>query len=734
MSLATRQPSGVTTAQVRGAAARRLPSYAPDLVVSLLLVLVTAWLYAPVAEHKFLYYDDPAYVTHNEHINTGFSRENLWWALTVSHAANWHPLTWMSHMLDVELYGHENARGHHLTNVALHIVNAVLLFLSWRMLLIIGPALKTVAPGSADTWHDHAAADDPQGDAAARGGALTFWVPAFIAAVFAWHPLHVESVAWVAERKDMLSGLFFMLILLAYASYVQRPGWRRYALVALLLAVGLLCKPSLVTVPFVLWLLDYWPLDRWHRASASETTTWRLLTRGAARSLVQKLPLLAIVLAASIATIVAQRGGGSVQRLDVLPVWPRIANVVISYWTYIQLTFWPTNLAVFYPHPYYIGLLTWDKVAVAAVLLTLICGLVAWQARRRPWLPVGWLWYLGILVPMIGILQVGDQSHANRYTYLTQTGLVLMVATSVAGLAARAPGGRWFAAACGCLALAGCLWRSSVELQYWENQERLFRRAMEVTQRNYMMGVGMAREMVRQKKFDEAIAYFDQARIDGPKYFEAQRGLARLLGDRGMKRLEQGDLDGGIADLREAMACAPEGKWRLPAHEVWIGVGNNLAWHLATNPHVKPLRPDEALDYATRVCETFSDPNTQGSDQLPYYLDALAAAYAAAGNYSDAIKVNENAIALAERQAANATDAKVKAQFTSFVATLRTRMPAYWSLKPYQEEPQLTAPAAASGGGESQNSPAEKKTAPSAAPSATQATPPPAAPSDNSAK
>ena len=697
MSLATGHPSGATAALDRATAARRLPRYAPDLFVALVLVVITAWLYAPVAQHKFLYYDDPAYVTHNEHINTGFSRENLWWALTVSHAANWHPLTWMSHMLDVELYGYENARGHHLTNVALHIVSAVLLFLAWRRLLSGHAVRETVEPASADEPSEGDPAVAPPAGAAPSSRAITFWVPAFIAAVFAWHPLHVESVAWIAERKDMLSGLCFMLILLAYTHYVRRPGWRRYALLSAPLVVGLLCKPSLVTAPLVLWLLDYWPLDRWRSTSAERITSWRRIASGAARSLLEKLPLLAIVLAASIATIVAQRGGGSVQRLEILPWGPRFANAVIAYWAYIRLTFWPTNLAVFYPHPYYVDLLTWDKVAMAAVLLVLICGLVARQARKRPWLPVGWLWYLGMLVPMIGILQVGDQSYANRYTYLTQTGLVLMVATSAVGLATRVTAGRWIAAALGLAALAGCLWRSSVELVYWQNQERLFTRAMEVTQRNYMMGVGMAREMVRQNKIDKAIAYFDQARIDGPKYFEAQRGLAKLLGDRGMKRLEQGDFNRGIADLREAMACCPEGELRLPTHEVWVGVGNNLAWHLATNPHVKPLRPDEALDYATRVCEVFGDPDSPQFAQLPIYLDALAAAYAAAGRFQDAIRANENAIMLAERQAAQATDAKVKEQYTSLVATLRTRSPAYWSLKPYQEEPPITAPAGTDG-------------------------------------
>lgn len=695
MSPATGHPASATVAQGRAAAAGRLPSYAPDLAVALVLVVVTAWLYAPVARHEFLNYDDPAYVTHNEHVKSGFSRDNLWWALTVSHAANWHPLTWMSHMLDVELYGYQNARGHHLTNVALHITSAVLLFLAWRALL-----------GGRVATGGQAASSD--GDASSDL-ALRFWAPALIAAVFAWHPLHVESVAWVAERKDMLSGVCFMLILLAYAYYVRRPSWRRYALVAAPLAVGLLCKPSLVTVPLVLWLLDYWPLGRWRGMNTTGELTWRQLTAGATRSLVEKLPLLAIVVASSIATIVAQRGGGSVQRLDVLPWGPRFANAAIAYWAYLKLTFWPANLAVFYPHPYYIDRLTWDKVVVSAVLVALVCGLVAWQARRRPWLAVGWLWYLGMLVPMIGILQVGDQSYANRYTYLSQTGLVLMVAVGAVGLATRVPAGRWIAAVLGLATLAACMWRSSVELGYWQNHERLFRRAMDVTERNYMMGVGMAREMVRQKKIEEAIAYYDQARIDGPRYFEARRGLAKVLGERGMKRLEQGDFAGGIADLRRAMAFSPA-KLQLPAHEVWVGVGNNLAWHLATNPHVKQLRPDEALDYATRVCESSNDPASPAFAQLPYYLDALAAAYAAAGKFQDAIQVNDNAIVLAERQAASANDAKVKAQYTSLAATLRTRTPAYWSLKPYQEEPPITAPAGAAG------APAAPQSSPNPAP------------------
>ncbi|MBX9787943.1 MAG: hypothetical protein K2Y37_03430 [Pirellulales bacterium] len=676
MSLATGHPSGAIAAGRRAAQTRSWPTYLPDLAVSLLLIAVTATIYAPVADHEFTYYDDPAYVTHNDHVNTGLTRENIAWAWVASHAANWHPLTWMSHMVDIELFG-LNPRGHHLVNVALHAVNAVLLFLAWRMLL--AASLARSASGNA-------AAESPQPIwLPATGPATTFWLPAFIAGVFAWHPLHVQSVAWVAERKDMLSGVCFMLTLIGYAWYVRAPSWRRYLLVAMPLAVGLLCKPTLVTLPLVLWLLDYWPLGRWQLPSAGRASLWR----GAARCLVEKLPLLAIVVAASIATIVAQQGGNSIQRLTVLPWGPRFANAAIGYWAYIRLTFWPSGLAVFYPHPHYIEQLTWEDVAIGAFVLSTVSLVVTWLWRRQPWLPVGWLWFAGMLVPMIGILQVGDQAYADRYMYLTQTGLVLIVAASAVLLVSRLPGGRWIAATLAIAASAACLWRTSVELTYWRNHELLFRHALQVTERNYLAGVSLGHEMIRQNRIEEAIACFDQARRDGPRYFDARRNLAMALGARGTERLSAGDRVGGLADLRRMIECAPTGKLRMPAHEAWVKFGNNLAWYLATDPAAVPLSPDEALQIATRACAAFELAPAE-------YLDTLAAAYAASGQYSKAVETVVHAIAAAEHEAAlPQTEPDRQASLRALVATLQSRLPLYWSLKPYREAWPTAPPAAA---------------------------------------
>ncbi|MGD9644167.1 MAG: type IV pilus biogenesis/stability protein PilW [Pirellulales bacterium] len=701
MSLAAGHSPHATSAERRAARSRSMPTYAADVVVALLLVLITAAVYAPVGDHEFIYYDDPAYVTHNKHVNTGLTPENLWWAVYASHAANWHPLTWWSHMLDVELFELE-PRGHHLVNVGLHIVNTVLLFIAWRLLL-------TASVGGEPSRRD-ATESPPRIALPTAGRALTFWLPAFIAAVFAWHPLHVQSVAWIAERKDMLSGLFFMLTLIAYTWYVRSPRWRgdgsdelpararrtavaiRYALVATALTLGLLCKPSLVTVPFVLWLLDYWPLGRWRSATAAGKWLWR----GAAWRFVDKLPLLAIVAAVSVATVVAQRGGGSVQRLSVLPIWPRLANVGIAYWAYIRLTFWPTDLAIFYPHPFYIEALTWQRAALSASIVAVISLVVAWQWRRRPWLPVGWLWFIGMLVPMIGILQVGDQSYADRYTYLTQTGVVLMVAATAIAVASRLTGGLWVVAALGLAALAGCLWRTSVEVGYWQNHERLFRHALEVTERNYIAGVSLGREMMRQDRIEEAIAFYDQARHDGFNYFDAHQGLAKILGARGTERLNAGDTAGGLADLRRLMRSTPSAKLSMPEHEVWVKYGNNLAWYLATDPGAQPLSPDEALRVATTVCQAFEIAPAE-------YLDTLAAAYAAAGQFSKAVETTTHAIAMAQHEAAlPTTDAARKEQLRSLANILSTRLPRYWELKPYRE-PWPTSPAPSNGADSTQS-------------------------------
>jgi len=336
-----------------------------------------------VKDHEFLGYDDQDYVTNNFIIQRGLTLDGLRWAFTTIHFGNWHTLTWLSHMLDCQLYG-LNPRGHHLTNLALHAANTVLLFL---LLARITAAL---------------------------------WPSAFVAALFALHPLHVESVAWVAERKDVLSSFFFLTTLWAYARYAAAPSLRRYLPVLFSFALGLMAKPMLVTLPFVLLLLDYWPLGR----MAPETPI-KMKGRKAKRSADQrpkdqilglvweKAPLFALAAVSCVITLVGQKV--AMASLELTP-WSRIGNALVAYVSYLGKMVWPLNLAVFYPHPG--NSLPLYQAVGASILLLGVTYLVLKKARRYPYLPVGWFWYLGILVPVIGLVQVGDQAMADRYTYI----------------------------------------------------------------------------------------------------------------------------------------------------------------------------------------------------------------------------------------------------------------------------------------------------------------------------
>ena len=351
-------------------------------VVCCLLALAVAVVFGQTVQHDFINFDDDVYVYNNPHIAHGLTGHALAWSFSTFHASNWHPLTWLSHALDCQLYGAHNAAGHHLTNVALHAAVAVLLLLLlWQM----------------------------TGD---------LWPSAFVAAVFALHPLRAESVAWVSERKDLLCGLFFILTLAAYVHYVRHPfAWGRYLLVLGAFALGLMAKPMLVTLPFLLLLLDYWPLGRMSALELSSPKTWRGLV-------VEKIPLLALAAASCAVTPLAQRQ--AMIPMDVVPLSARIANAVVAYVAYIGQFFYPAGLAVFYPYPSE-GLPAW-KVVLGMVVLVIVSAVALLGRRRMPYLFVGWFWYLGMLVPVIGLMQVGSQAMADRYTYLPQIGLCVALA------------------------------------------------------------------------------------------------------------------------------------------------------------------------------------------------------------------------------------------------------------------------------------------------------------------
>src|SRR6266496_1729627 len=345
----------------------------PDLLILLGLAIVTFGIYAQVIGHRFITFDDPTYIQENPMVNRGVTLGGLAWAFTTFYAGNWHPLTWIAHMIDSQLFG-MIAGGHLLVNALIHAANTLLVF--WFLFR---------------TTH-------------AR------WSSALVAALFALHPLHVESVAWAAERKDTLSTFFGLLSLIAYVRYAEAPSIRRYAWVAITLALGLLAKPMLVTWPFVMLLLDYWPLGRFDLTSGREVATkfWPLLR--------EKLPLFALVAASAVITSVAQSHAGAVRTFTEVPVALRLSNALVSYAKYLLLAFWPNDLAVFYPFPQ-AGIPAWQIIG-AALLLIGITAFCLFQGKIRPYLVVGWLWFLGTLVPVIGLVQVGAQIMADRYFYV----------------------------------------------------------------------------------------------------------------------------------------------------------------------------------------------------------------------------------------------------------------------------------------------------------------------------
>ena len=415
-------------------------------VISLLLVFMTVLAFWQVARSEFINFDDNVYVTENSHVLQGITRGSITWAFTTGHASNWHPLTWISHMVDVQVFG-LRPTWHHLMNLLFHIANTVLLF------FILHRMTKAL------------------------------WQSAFVAALFALHPLHVESVAWVAERKDVLSTFFWIIAIGAYASYVERPGLKRYLVVCGSFIFGLLAKPMLVTLPFVLLLLDYWPLGRLERNPAGEDPAQTPIFRWATVRplLVEKIPLFALAAFSCVVTYFVQHHGGMMRGMEILSLGTRLANALVSYAAYMGKMLWPVNLAVLYPHPVW-----WPawKVLFALVLLAAITAAVMKGARRRPYLPVGWLWYVGTLIPVIGIVQVGSQAMADRYTYIPLIGLFIIAAWGIPRLLVRLPRRREILAALSALCLICLFFLTWRQVSYWRSNITLYNHTLEITKRN----------------------------------------------------------------------------------------------------------------------------------------------------------------------------------------------------------------------------------------------------------
>jgi len=465
------------------------------------LLGTTLAVFAPVRGFDFVTYDDPVYVVDNPHLDQGLSAAGVRWAFR-PYETNWIPLTWISLLADAELHGRAPG-GFHATNLLLHAASVLLLFATL--------AAATGAPGRA----------------------------AFVAGVFAWHPLHVESVAWVSERKDVLAGLLWMATLAAWTGYARAPGIGRYALALAALALGLLAKALAVTLPFVLLLWDFWPLGRLGGADG------RLDPARVRRALLEKLPMLPLVAAVSAVTWLVQREQGAMSSLDRIGLALRAQNAVVAYAAYLRDAFWPSGLAVFYPHPG-AGLPAWQWLGAAALLAALTAGALA-SARRRPWLTVGWLWFAGTLVPMIGLVQVGLQARADRYTYLPLVGLAIAVAWGVWALAGRWP--RLLAVA-GAGALAALALATTRQLEHWRDGRALFERAAAVTRDNYVALQGLAAIDLREGDAQRAVERLTEAVRLRPDWAIARGDLADAL-------LARGDVEPAIRSYQEAARLAP---------------------------------------------------------------------------------------------------------------------------------------------------------------------------------
>jgi len=470
-----------------------------ELLVCLCLALITCSIYWQVQNFDFVRYDDDRYVTENRHVQMGVKAEEITWAFTSLYASNWHPVTWISHMLDCQLYG-LNPRGHHLTNLLFHILNTLLLFLIFKQMT------------------------------------NALWRSAFVAALFAVHPLHVESVAWVAERKDVLSTFFWMLTLWAYTRYVQNLSMKRYLCVLFSFIIGIMTKPMLVTLPFVLLLLDFWPLRRLHLEGSFFNTGASDLKAVGGRNgkessmalIIEKIPLFILSGASICATLFAQWSG--IFPLESLPFSTRVSNAVVSYISYMGKMIWPSDLAVFYPYPESIPL--W-QVGGAILLLILITAVAVRLRRRNPYAIVGWLWYLGTLVPVIGLVQVGYQSMADRYTYLPVIGLFIAIAWMVPDLLARWRFHRIALSVLAACVIAALMTVSLFQIRYWQNSMTLFARALAVTKNNFVIETNMGASLAEQGKFGEAIAHYQEALRIKPDDFEARYNLANALARQG---------------------------------------------------------------------------------------------------------------------------------------------------------------------------------------------------------
>jgi tetratricopeptide (TPR) repeat protein len=508
------------------------------IVLCALLAMAVFLVFGRTVQHEFVNYDDNQYVYQNPHVFNGLNPTNIAWAFAQTHSENWHPITWISHMLDCKLYGLK-AGGHHLSSVFLHTLTAISLFLLLQ---------RTMS---------------------------AFWDSALVTALFAIHPLRAESVAWVSERKDVLSGLFFVLTLLAYSTYVRQlkeaSSQRHlyYILTIALFACGLMSKPMLVTLPFVLLLLDYWPFQR-----ISQACTWP-------RLVLEKTPLFLLSIISCMVTVVAQKA--AVAPIEWLPLSSRIENAFVSYATYLVQLVYPVGLSVYYPHAES-GLSAWKLGASAVFLVTIT--IAAWVERQRmPYLIVGWLWYLGMLIPVAGFVQVGEQARADRYTYLPHIGIYLILAFAIRHAAGNVKTRRLVlsvASAVAVVLLAVCAWKQT---SYWQNSETLWQRSLSINPGNAIAHNNLGTVLADAGQKEKAFSHFQSATQLKPRFAEAHNNLGTLL-------FERGSLSESIQSFQLATKLKPA---YAPAH---VNLANALAGQKKFNESLEHYQKAIHLDPA----------------------------------------------------------------------------------------------------------------------------------------
>jgi Flp pilus assembly protein TadD len=583
--------------------------------ISIFLLAITWAVFGQTVGHQFINYDDPLYVLDNAHVRAGLTWPGIGWAFTHVHSQNWHPLTTISHMLDCQLFG-VNPGAHHLVNVFFHSIAAVLLFALFVQMT------------------------------------NRVWLSGFVAAVFAVHPLRVESVAWIAERKDVLSGVFFMLTLIAYVAYTRKQTVGRYLTMSILFACGLMSKPMLITTPFILLLLDYWPLNRFERSAVSKL-------------ILEKVPLFALSIGSCVATLWAQNF--ALGSTEFLPLQWRITNAVFSYFEYVRQMFWPTDLIPFYVHPE--GRLEMWRLLLAAIILIALTAIAFRRRRKNPYLIVGWFWYLVMLIPVIGIVQVGLQGHADRYTYLPQIGLDIALVWMIWDLtksclprrSASAKAGRQqkiVLSGAGALVVGTLSILSWKQTTHWRDTEALWRhtlavtpdsdvahaglggilfvrgpieesidhyeRALRLRDGNTAAHFGLGRALAAKQKTDAAIFHFQKALSIQPDYIGASNDLGVLLASKG-------EIKEAVAAWEQSLSFDPDN----------ADAANNIAWVRATAADADLRDGRQALELAQHAL--------RAGGENPVVLRTLAAAQAENGQFAEAIATCQRGEELARR-------------------------------------------------------------------------------------